>query len=60
MSEDMGEEIDRKRLLGRPRSRLSNIINVDLEGICFVGVRNLTQNRKKWLAFVKTVTKFRF
>jgi len=56
----MDGEIKRKRLLGRPRSGRDNIIKVDLEGICFDGMRNLTQIREKWLAFVKRVMKFRF
>jgi hypothetical protein len=44
---DIDGEIERKRLLGRPKIRWDNIIKVDLEGICFGGVRNLTQNRDK-------------
>jgi hypothetical protein len=55
----MDEEIERKRLLGRPRNRWDNIIKVDLESICFDSMGNLTKNREKWLAFVKTKMKFR-
>lgn len=55
----MDGEIERKTLLLRPRNRWDNIIKVDLEGIYLYGVRNLAQNREKWLAFVKSVMKFR-
>jgi hypothetical protein len=55
----MDGEIERKKQLVRPRNRWDNIIMVDLKSVCLYGVRNWAQNREKWLAFVKSVIKFR-